>query len=136
MVAEYETTVEMKGTLDEVKAMLDVFKEYSHDKDIYFECAYISRNYNINTRNRVYLDSNQSKIDEYIEKLKGRVVVHAMGPWGRFSSLLEVGLYKRLSEAAPNAYFNMMMSGSDDYDGQSLNVEQKKGKIKICGECY
>ena len=123
MTADYQLDITMEGTTDELKSMLGVVGLYTGEKPQSFSFIKVSGK-EIDLKNLT---------DEIINEVSssGKVTLTALGPWGSYGELNDVGLFREMAEAAPKAHFNAEISGSGTYEVQNLKCELKDGLLNI-----
>ena len=112
MHADYETQIHFSGTDDECAAFLDVLSLY---KDRKHSGAYFSL----------------SDLPEIRKQKTNTFDIIIGGPWGSYSLLNDVGLFREIAEAAPDADFKGIITGSGTYEEQSLKAILKDRKLYI-----
>ena len=132
MTADFQLEMTLMGEQADIKNMLEVFAHYSNrgDREAYFNFVKL---------NGKSLDFGDDKIDlenitdELVADLSssGEVKVGASGPYGRYSELNDVGLFREMSEAAPNGKFVAEISGFQQYSEQNLKCRLEEGKLYI-----
>ena len=132
MTADFQLEMTLMGEQADIKNMLEVFAHYSNrgDREAYF---------NFIKLNGKSIDFGDDKIDlenitdEHVVDLSssGEVKVGASGPYGRYSELNDVGLFREMSEAAPNGRFVAEISGFQQYSEQNLKCRLEEGKLYI-----
>lgn len=132
MTADFQLEMTLMGEQTDIKNMLEVFAHYSKhgDREAYFSFIRL---------NDKSLDFGNDKIDlenitdELVANLSlsGEVRVSAFGPYGRYSELNDVGLFREMSEASPNGRFVAEISGFQQYSEQNLKCRLEDGKLYI-----
>lgn len=81
-------------------------------------------------------ESIEDKTDEELlaiaSKAQGELHVCALGPWGCYEKLRDVGLFEALADAAPGAYFSGGIGGYCGDEKLSLNAELNNGILRQC----
>ena len=123
MTADYELELTMEGSMDELRSMLEVVGFYDGDRPQYFSCIKVEGK-EIDLKNLT---------DTLIKEVSasGKVNVTAYGPYGHYMELNDVGLFREMAEAAPEASFIAEISGSGTYEVQNLKCELKEGLLNI-----
>ena len=121
MSAEFFTEIEMKGTSEELTAILKVLQLFATERKERWsktrDCAYIE-----------YVEVEEDPSGQAIDKLKedelaalveemdDTLHVNFSGPWG-VRGMKKAGVFQAMAEAAPNAWFegnvNGFISGAD-----------------------
>lgn len=106
MSADLSTNIKLEGTIEELKAMIGVIKNYSTlSEDNYLEFV------RIDGFDGKDLDNySEDELNEYIENCSGKISVDAEGPYG-LGGVDETRLFELIAEAAPNAKFYGSISG-------------------------
>ncbi len=107
MSSDFSTYLEVKGTRNEIEAVLGVLKLFENDSEIYLESVRVEKNSGTELK------------------------VSAGGPYGRFGFLEETNLFESISDAAPRASIEGFVSGFSTGGGQSMWCETKNGKPHI-----
>ena len=132
MSSDIATYIYFKGNKDELSAFIRVIYTFETDttKDANLECTSMRTN----EHNLEFIDLediDDEEIQGFIDEASGEIIVEGEGPYGRFGSLSEVGLFQALSEAAPTAYFDGSSSGFDDGGDFGLKADLKNGKLYL-----
>ena len=116
MSADLNTTITIKGTPEELLAMLKVLKVFSTEKYVQYrekrDCGYINF-VRVNSKASVCCVDNVSdeELLDFASNAGGKLVVDAGGPWGVFNQPGDVGLFEALADAAPGAQFEGHITG-------------------------
>lgn len=112
------------GTDDDIKAMLKVARssfeksgsEYSfqlgHIKDLDIDDLLVQRDG------------------------KGNIKIEAMGPFGKFEPTLDLDIFKKMADAAPNGYFKVTIDGDITYSEHHAVAELKDGTLTFHSSYY
>lgn len=121
MSADFNTSIKMSGTKEEVLAMLAVAKKYATEKQQQYrekrDCEYFVSIYIKSARDTGFGlgESLVEMADEALGKLLDdcncAVCVNASGPYGVFGTLDELFVFEEMAEAAPNATFTADIDG-------------------------
>ena len=123
MTVYYQLDLIMEGSPDELKEMLGVVSLYTGKRSQYF--------YDFKANGKP-VDFKNLTDDIIAELISQRTVkITAAGPFGGYSGLNEVDIFRELSEVAGEAYFKAEIDGSGTYEVQNLKCEYKDGKLKI-----
>ena len=141
MSADFNTSITVAGTAEEIVAILKVIKEYEEEKPKQYQeehnCGYIEY-VRINKKMEFFgagekhlKNMSEEEIAAYIAALKGVLYVEAAGPYGAFGWLEEVDLFKDMADIAPTASFSGWMSGFDTGSDQTVKSELKDGLLHL-----
>ncbi len=126
--AEFDMTMTLRGTQDEMRAMLKEFIRYcGGDTPAYFSMPSAM----IGDERVVFDLIDKAKIESIMESIPCELEISACGPYGRYRELNDVDTFRDMSSAAPNAYFTAHIGGFTAYDSQSLDCELKDGRLHI-----
>lgn len=127
MSACLNTSIEFKGTIDEIKTMFEVLNDYfsnKHGQEISF--IKISRE---DSGKAVQLsDLTEEKLNNFLKKCDGKVLVEAEGPYGH-GSIEEAGIFEALADATPEALFTAVTSGFTTGGNEYFEGVLKNGKL-------
>ena len=135
--ADFNTGMTLRGTREELLAMLKVLKSYATEKhDQYVKernCAYLmsvflARHQSAGLGQRIDMMTDEDMLD-LIDECKNVIEVDASGPYGIFGFLSEVRLFLDLAEAAPHATFEGGMGGFNPGGDQVAAYELKDGLL-------
>jgi len=128
--ADLDFNLEIKGTPDEITALLKIIVEYSViGKDgVYF--SFTTANVGGQTFRISSPGSEEEKLLEAAANADS-VKINASGPYGRYGELNDVDIFRDMAEAAPNAEFDGTISGFAGYADQSLHAWLKEGRLNI-----
>ena len=104
MVASYQLRLTIEGSSDVLRTLIKIVSRYSGEKPQYF------LGFNVNGTDVDFKIITENIISELT--LSGVVRITAYGPYGGYSSLEEVEIFKELSEAAGTASFSGEITGS------------------------
>ena len=123
MTADYELKLTMEGSMDELRSMLEVVGFYTGDRPQWFSSIMVEGR-EIDLKNLT---------DTLVKEVSasGKVNVTAYGPWGHYGELNDVGLFREMAEAAPEASFIAEISGFGQYEVQNLKCELKQRLLNI-----
>ena len=132
MTADFELEMTLMGEQDDIKNMLEVFAHYSNhgDREAYF--IFIKLNGKSAGFENDEIDL-KNITDELVADLSssGEIKVSALGPYGRYVELNDVGLFREMAEVAPNGKFVAEISGSRGCGEQNLKCRLEAGKLNI-----
>lgn len=119
MSACYDTNIELKGNVDELKKMI----------------RFLCQSEYLDSDPTLYEDKEEfltdSELEAYIIKNKNKIELNFSGPYGRFAELDETWIFEDLACIAPNAYFNGCMSGFSGTGNYSLSGELRDQKLYL-----
>ena len=135
--ADFNAGATIKGTKEEVLAILKVVLDYNTTKKEQYNkkrnCPYLTSVYvrgadekGMGTRLAPAEDADFLK---FIEEKNCEIVIDASGPYGSFGLLEEVDIFHDMAEAAPNASFSGGMGGFGTGGDQFANFELKDGLL-------
>ena len=86
MSADLNTFIELEGSLEEIKAMLTVIKDYCGQKhNASLDFPRISTKRKFDGENDVLLETlTEDSLDDFLTKYKKKVFVEAGGPYGSY----------------------------------------------------
>lgn len=134
MSADINTFIEMRGSKEDLFAMLKVINYF--EKEMYEQycnehnCGYVHF-FRMNNGREELMLNDENSIREFLEKSHDGINVELSGPYGVFFALSEVGLFEAIADAAPNAYFNGTSSGFTTGGDIALSGELKDGKLNL-----
>lgn len=124
MTADFQLELSMEGNASEIKSMLEVVGQYGDNSKKAASFSFLCVNGN--------KFDFAGLTDDVAEELSSSTVkVTANGPYGRYSYLNDVDIFREMSVAAPNAHFTAEISGFQQYSTQNLKCELKDGKLNI-----
>lgn len=128
MYAEFNTEITVRGASDELAALAEVLWESKNQP-----AGITLRKIKTNGENHDLFLASKEGFLSIISPAKSGFEIEADGPYGRFAFLDEVGLFKDLADAAPNAYFDGHMYGESDGAGcyESAYAELKDGTLSM-----
>ena len=108
MAADFNTYLSIKGTKDELKAVLGVLKKFENDSEIYLQFVEVGKGKE-NERKGLFDDSTRlrdlspdEKVEKFLDSVGTELTVTAGGPYGHFGWLEETGLFEAIADAAIN----------------------------------
>lgn len=133
MSADLNTEITFRGSKEELCAFISVLKLFETEKKDQYNaernCAYIEWVELNNGQKTVRLEKlDADGIRAFVEGTD-TLLVSALGPWGAFSELGDVGLFEKLAEAAPSASFEGTISGFVTGADVGLQAELMDGKV-------
>ena len=150
MAADFWTSITIKGTDDELLALLKVLRIYVVDKyeqyQIDRDCGYLEYPHVLIANDDggfdefyddEYLDEDEELTDDYllsvIENAHGCIKIEANGPYGVFNFLEDVGLFDDMVKVAPLTFIDGRMSGFSTGGDDEYSVTLKDGLVKWNG---
>ena len=128
--ADLDFNLEIKGTPDEITALLKIMREYAGGKDgVYFSS--VSADINGQTFRFSLTAADDEEFLTAIRTNTKPIDIHALGPFGRYGMINDVDIFRDMAEAAPNAEFTGSVVGFAGYADQSLNTRLENGKLYI-----
>lgn len=127
MTSNLSTTFVFGGTNDDIKAMLEQVRPSfvrSKESNYYFD-------FGISSDFEKYVDELLSKKDEY-----GYVTIDTVGPFGQVEPNLDLDLFRRMADAAPNGEFRVEITGDITYSSHEAKAELKKGLLTFHSSYY
>ena len=146
MAADFNTSIRMSGTKEEIIAMLTVAKKYATEKQQQYrekrDCEYFlgvavkAANGNIFDFGRSLTEMSDAELSALIDDSNCAVCAEASGPYGVFGTLDEIFVFEEMAEAAPNAKFVAEIDGFNPGGSQSalFVLENKLLNIKSYSE--
>ena len=134
MSADLNMSISMRGSQEELAAMLKVLHYYETVKGAQYNasrnCAYIDWVQITSRGQSRHLDENN--ICELAAMTgSGELTATAGGPYGHYAELQEVGLFEAMADAAPNAWFSCSISGFVGSVDVSHSAELKDGQLNV-----
>ena len=119
MDAYYDTSISFSGNKEERQAFAGVLKLYSTRE-----------------HSGAFFRFDDKEIEAIENSDSESVGINASGPWGNYGELNDVGIFREIAEAAPNAEMYGHIEGSGTYDEQDLKTKLKDGKLYILTYFY
>ena len=128
-MSDYTTTINVKGTKEECLEIMKVLCYFANDrKKQYWE-----------KRDCWYLDETLELPDKEVAKVwkSGEMSLLLSGPYGVWNGPIsvEIPLFERLADVAPECIFSGEISGFDSGANQSIRAELKDGKLTLSYTC-
>lgn len=128
--ADLDFNLRIKGTPEEITALLGIMREYTDGKDgVYFSMTSVDID---GTVFRFPLTAADD--EEFLNAVRScskPVDIHSCGPFGKYGMLNDVDIFRDMAEAAPNAEFTGSIDGFAGYADQSLSARLENGKLRI-----
>ena len=143
MSGDFNTTITLKGTKEELMAMVNVLKTYATEKSQRYndnhDCAYLeyvevsdNNEDEMDVIDLTFMDDDDlDELNEMLDNPEKTIYVYAPGPYGIFGLLEEVPLFEDMAEVAPNASFDGTMSGFNTGGAQKLKGVLEKGLLHL-----
>lgn len=137
--ADFNTGAELRGTNEEIFAMLMVARSYGKEKRAqyqekrncpYFMSVYVNEGDEFHLRKNL-LNLSDEDLMEFIASRNGVVSFEASGPYGVFNGLDSVDVFHEMAEAAPHAQISGGMGGFSPGGDEYANFELKDG-LMVC----
>lgn len=127
--ADLDFNLEIKGTPEEINALLKIMIAYANGKDgVYFSFT------TADVGGQSFRISSPGGEEEKLLEAAANAdsaKIHASGPFGRYGELNDVDIFRDMAEAAPSSEFFGTISGFAGYADQSIRVRLADGKLKI-----
>lgn len=116
MSADLNTEITVRGNKEELLAILKVLRSFETDNHEQYrnnrDCAYLEGvEANCEADSCDVADATDDELVEFLEEAGNELEINSAGPWGAFFDPSDIGLFERLAEAAPNAYFTGLIEG-------------------------
>lgn len=141
MSAELNTELKIQGTDEELLSMIKVlqsfatdnFKQYKNN----YDCAYLD-NVTMDTDDDIIFleDATDEAVKKIISESDNELDLEISGPYGIFEDLDEVGLFEKLADAAPNAYFYASVEGFLTGGDVSQKAVLKDGVLVLSSKMF
>jgi len=122
MTADFEFSITIHGTIEEIFSILEVMTPYTTGKkSAYFDFPNITVN-----EEELYIDfEDEDELRAAIEESNGTITLSAGGPYGSYCGLDEIDIFRDMAAAAPNASFDGEITGGTSYTEESIVCELK-----------
>ncbi len=129
MQAEYNTSINVSGSQEELKQIIDVLKKLEAKE---FP-AYLVRIKLKKEKQYISLEElkGDSEVDAFIAESGGTIDIDADGPWGRYQRLEDAKIFEKIAEAAPSASFYGKTEGGTSYTTENIEGELKNGILHL-----
>lgn len=136
MSADFNSSILVRGTINEIKKVLSVLRELEENDDIYLDMVQVGKK-----ADDGYLDESTSEYlsdiisDDEVEKLLASIgnelAIEAAGPYGEFGSLDETNIFELIANAAPESIISGTISGFNTDGSQSIVCRTDNGKLHL-----
>ena len=124
----FNTNIRIKGTTDDKINLLKILKEYEiGNKEVKFPDFKLK----ISAKQAKLSELDEAGLSDFVSdsgELKASTV---WGPYGRYVELNDIDIFREMSEAAPDAFFEADITGCTDYTEQSLKAVLMNRRLKI-----
>ena len=136
MSADFNTVITITGKEEELLLALRKLQSYAEMNEHegrcgYFTSVWLSRSEHSLSDVMSIEDASDSKISALIDELKGKLFVHAGGPYGRFGSLIDTTFAYDLAKVAPKTTFSGYTIGFGTDGEEHLDFSYSKGKLSL-----
>ena len=122
--ADFEFGITYRGTQEQMLTLLDIIRKYDNGTgDIYLSFT----NLVVKNKRCVLGINKDEEILAAIAESDGEISFSATGPYGRFSDLSEIDIFRCIAEATPDASFDGTIEGFTSYTEEKLACELKNG---------
>lgn len=132
-MANFWTTIEMKGTETELFDLLKIVRMYAVEKREQYHseknCAYLEGASIKNTGKGIDILSDDELL-EVVKESDGQISIEASGPYGVYDFVNEVSLFEELADAAPTACFEGFISGHNEGEKEVAKNVFENGLLK------
>lgn len=116
MSADLNTYIKIRGTKEELLAMLKVIRLFATEKREQYnakrDCGYLEDvTVACEAAEEDLEEMTDEELAEFLERTDKELTVYAQGPWGCFYHPAEIGLFEEMADAAPNAAFEGGIDG-------------------------
>ena len=124
----FNTKIWIKGTLDDKVNLLNVLQKYViGDTEVKFPDFQVK----ISAKQAKLSELDETGLRDFVSNDGELKVSTVWGPYGRYVKLNDIDIFRKMSEAAPDAFFEAEITGCTDYTEQSLKAVLKNRKLKI-----
>ncbi len=125
MSADFTTTLEVRGTREDCKKILEILCYYANDRKKQYR----------EQRDCWYLDTTLDMPENELEKCwkSGEMHLTLSGPYGIMNGpgVDDIDLFERIADVAPTCYYRGSISGWDTGGDASKEAELKDGKLYL-----
>ena len=123
-MADFNTEITVKGTSEEIAAILKVIAQYTKDNnDIYFDSASAGK--------AEILSLSDDEIEKLALTFDSKIDICASGPYGSFGLLDEVSVFQEIAYAAPHSSIVGEADGFNAGGDQSMKAELSDGILHL-----
>ena len=124
----FNTKIWIRGTLDDKVKLLIVLQKYVIGKT---EVKFPDFQLKISAKQAKLSELDETGLRDFVSNDGELKVSTVWGPYGRYVKLNDIDIFREMSEAAPDAFFDAEITGCTDYTEQSLKAVLKNRKLKI-----
>lgn len=124
----FNTKIWIKGTSDDKVNLLKVLKKYVTGNT---EVKFPDFQLKISAKQAKLSELDEAGLRDFVRNDGELKVSTVWGPYGRYVKLNDIDIFREMSEAAPDAFFDAEIAGCTDYTEQSLKAVLKNRKLKI-----
>lgn len=124
----FNTKIWIKGTLDDKVNLLMVLQKYVIGNT---EVKFPDFKLKISAEQAKLSELDETGLRDFVSNDGELKVSTVWGPYGRYVKLNDIDIFRKMSEAAPDAFFEAEITGCTDYTEQSLKAVLKNRKLKI-----
>lgn len=122
-------TIDKKNKKDSFVKVLKYIKSLEDsNNDFHLDFVQIKED-GKNTDSKVLRDMNDSNIEEFVSKLKKDLIIDAGGPYGRYLSILETGIFQGIADVDFGLLFRGNSSGFNTGGDISLDANMHDGLL-------
>ena len=129
MQAEFNTTVNVSGTEDELKKIIEVFRQFEAKKFKGFLVDVQLKNEYRAAKLKDLIEKDA--LDAFVKESVGSIAIEAAGPWGSYQFVTDVKIFETMADVAPTASFSGKIEGGTSYTTENIDCEMKNGILHI-----
>lgn len=124
----FNTNIKIKGTTDNKVKLLKVLKEYdAGNREVKFPDLQLK----MSAESVKLGELDDAELQDFVNRDGDLKVSTVWGPYGRYVVLNDIDIFREMSEAAPDAFFDAEITGCTDYTEQSLKAVLKNRMLTI-----
>ena len=129
MQADYNTSISISGTTEELKKVMEVLKKLeAKEFDVYLGQIKLKKE----GQYIILADlKDESSLDAFIEESGGSIDIDAYGPWGHYQRLEDAKIFEKIAETAPGASFYGKTEGGTSYTTENIEGNLKNGILHL-----
>ena len=124
----FNTKIWIKGALDDKVNLLKVLQKYVIGNT---EVKFPDFQLKISAKQAKLSELDETVLRDFVSNDGERKVSTVCRSYGRYVKLDDIDIFREMSEAAPDAFFDAEITGCTDYTEQSLKAVLKNRKLKI-----